>query len=1243
MRLFSFFVLFVLLVLVSVGLFGQAGTGTITGTVMDPSGAVVSGAAVEAKNTQTGIVYPGVSTDTGNYTVAQLPPGTYEVSVTFSGFKKYVHSNLVVQAAQVVREDPKLEVGATGESVVVTAEVSLLKTETGDVAHNITADNLRDLPILGIGGANSGSSGVRNPYNMAALIPGVDYAANTTMVVNGAPGNTQSMRIEGQNMTNHFVNFALQEFQPSADAIQEVAIQTSNYAPEYGTAGGGLFNITMKSGTNQFHGTGYDYFVNEDLNAAYPFTINSDGHKIRPRNRRNDYGGTLGGPVEIPKLYNGRDRTFFFFNWEEFLESSNFSPTLTLPTQAYRNGDFSAISPNGTCSLCAALGIPTGALAKDGAGNPVYANEIYDPLTRNAALGTATPFPNNVIPTNRLDPVSLRIQNLFPNPTTSSLINNGTGSFLSQRSTIIPSLKLDHTIGPKQKVSFYWSRTATDSQYSTPNGNADGLPAELTNARGTFFHYWATRLNYDYSITPTLLLHLGGGYSTIAAPDDAPYLTFNAQQQLGLSGFEQNRNFPYIAGMCAAVPGLFGPAAGQCAGTLGGMQPVGTANGIQGHPLPQEMPTFNANATWIRGSHTYKIGMEGYLQGDVERPYDAVLLTTGTNATALPLSGLNLSGQSIGFGYASFLLGDYNSIQQNAPADFHRGKQQWGLFVQDSWKVTRKLTLNYGLRWDYGTVQSETYGRAAVFGANAANPSAAGRLGGTIYGATCNCSFVNKYPYAIGPRLGAAYQVTPKTVIRGGWGFVYSFVPDFPFNPPLAGINQPGGINPYVSLGNGAGTIPQPVFPNFNAGVYPTLAGSTNSAPQILDPNAGRPPRQNQWSISVQREVSKDLVVEAAYIGNRGVWWPAGLGSGANLGLFGQISPATFAAYGLNPYTNAVDDAFLSNLVTSSAVIQKYGHPLLPYGGFNGTVLQALEAFPQFSTAGTAGAPPTVMNAPTGKTWYDALQLTGTKRFSHGLQFTAHYTYSKSLVNTREDFWNPASSSKTLQTTDQPNLFNMNIVYTMPKLLEGKSRLLSQVVRDWELGAFVQYGSGFPLTPPSVTNGALNPLTQVNGSTSYMLRDPTQPLYLKDINCGCINPYTDQVLNPKAWVNPANGSWGSNALYGDFRQARRPQENFNIGRNFRMGKEGQYNLQIRAEFVNIFNRTYLGVPSTVNPLAGVSRNQAGQITGGFGGINAVVPVNALPSSPSVSGGTCTSSNALCGLPRSGTLIARFSF
>jgi hypothetical protein len=1217
-------------------LYGQAGTGTITGTVTDQTGAVVANAAIEAKSAETGVVYPTQSTSTGNYTLTQLPVGAYEISVKVTGFKSYAHTMLRVQAAQTLREDVQLQVGGTGEQVTVTAEASLLKTESGDLAHNITTDSLQNLPILGIGGANSGSSGVRNPYNMTAMIPGVDYAANSVLIVNGAPSNSEAVRIEGQNMTNHFVSFALQEYQPSPDAIQEVAIQTSNYAPEFGTAGGGLLNITMKSGTNQYHGTGYDYFVNEDLNAAYPFTLDPAGNRFRPRNRRNDYGGTLGGPVNIPKLYKGEDRTFFFFNWEEFLESSNITFPQTLPNAAYRSGDFSAISPNGTCSLCGALGVPTGALpSRDAAGNPIFANTIYDPLTRNVATGTAFAFPGNIIPKNRLDPVSLKIQALFPTPTSTSLTQNGAGSNLSQRSTIIPALKVDHSIGSRNKISFYWSRTATDSQYSTPNGNADGLPDEISNARGTFFHYWVTRLNYDFTITPTLLLHLGGGYSTIAGFDDAPYLTFNAQQQLGLSGFLQNRNFPFISGMVAAT--------GSQA-SLGGMQNVGTALGIQGHPYPQEMPTFNANATWIKESHTFKMGFEGYLQGSVQNPFGAVLLPTGTNATALPLAGLNLAGQSIGFGYASFLLGDYNSITQNAPADYHLGKQQWGLFIQDSWKVTRKLTFNYGLRWDYGTVQTETYGRVGVLGGDVANPSAGNRLGATIYGATCHCSFADTYPWAFGPRVGVAYQITPKTVLRGGWGMVYSFVPDLNSGPPLSGINQPGGINPYVSLGTGA-AIPQPVFGTVDPGVYPTVPGSTNSSPDAIDLHAGRPPRQMQWSVGIQREVQRNLVVEASYVGNRGVWWT---GAGANLGLLEQVSPATFAAYGLNPSTNAADDAFLNNSVSSAPVVQKYGHALLPYAGFSGTVLQALEAYPQFSSSGGFFGPYSLMNAPTGKTYYDSLQATVTKRLSYGLQATGTFTWSKALVSTREDFWNPNSSTKTLQTTDQPFLANANIVYTVPKLFGSWSKALSWAVRDWQAGAFVQYGSGFPLTPPNVTNGGLNPLTGVNGGLplggpSYMLRVPGVPLYNKDLNCHCVNPYTDQVLNPAAWVNPANGQWGGNALYGDFRKGRRPLENFNIGRNFHIKERMSF--QIRAEFVNIFNRTYLGVPSTTNPLAPPSRNGAGQITGGFGTINATVPPhsNTIPSAPTSVNGSCTSSNALCGLPRTGTLIARFTF
>src|SRR5689334_13531257 len=316
----------------------QTGNGTITGVVSDPTGAVVANAAIEVKNVETGVVFRAVSTDTGNYTVPQLPVGSYELTTTVQGFKKYSRQNIMLAAAQVLRLDIPLEIGASTEAVTVSAESTLLKTETGDLAHNITLQQLQNLPILGIGGANAGSSGVRNPFNSTVMIPGVNYAANFVMIVNGAPSNSAAYRVEGLDNTNHTVSYALQENQPSADAIQEVAVQTSNYAAEFGQAGGGLFNITMKSGTNQYHGSVYDYFVNEDLNAAFPFSNDGTGHKVRPRNRRNDYGGTLGGPVYIPKVYDGHNRTFFFFNWEEYRESNGYAPNLTLPTSAYRGG-----------------------------------------------------------------------------------------------------------------------------------------------------------------------------------------------------------------------------------------------------------------------------------------------------------------------------------------------------------------------------------------------------------------------------------------------------------------------------------------------------------------------------------------------------------------------------------------------------------------------------------------------------------------------------------------------------------------------------------------------------------------------------------------------------------------------------------------------------------------------------------------------------------------------------------------
>ncbi|HWF11171.1 MAG TPA: carboxypeptidase regulatory-like domain-containing protein [Bryobacteraceae bacterium] len=1213
-------------ILIPVAAFSQAGTGVITGTVTDQTGASVAGAAVSVTNTDTGVAVSTVSTSTGAYTASNLAPASYSVAVTAAGFKKYIRSNLALAAAQTLRIDVPLEVGGVTDTVTVSAEASLLKTESGDVVQNITVEQLQDLPVLGIGGANAGSSGVRNPFNSTVLIPGVVYNPNFTMIVNGAVGNTAAYRVEGLDNTNHTVSYALQENQPSADAIQEVAIQTSNYAAEFGQAGGGLFNITMKSGGNGYHGSGYEYFVNEDLNAAFPFTIDADGNKVRPRNRRNDFGGTLGGPIWIPKVYNGRNKSFFFFSYEMFREASGFTPSATLPTTAYRNGDFSAISPNGGANFNPNLGVPSAPIGTDAAGQPIYANEIYDPTTRTTVggVGVALPFAGNVIPPSRITPFALGVQKLVPNTINAALTNNYTGNNLAARVTKLPSLKLDQSIGSNQKLAFYWSTTGTDAQYSTPNGNADGLPDVISTNRGTFIHALTERLNYDYTATPTLLLHLGAGYSRISFLDTSAYTNGGGKfdcSTINLVGCETSFNFPTIITSTTTSPAI---------SALGGMQQLGNST-AHTHTYT-ERPSFNANATWVHGNHTYKFGGETWIQGNIPAPPNGVSLTFGKNATAIPANLSLAGGQTTGFEYASFLLGDASVLTQYAPQDNRMGKIQLAFFAQDSWKVTRKLTLDYGLRWDYATAPREQYGRSADLGLTTPDPAAGGHLGAPVFEATCKCTFVQNYPYAYGPRLGAAYQLDSKTVIRGGWGFVYSFAPDINPSSSAQLTSTPAGINAFANV-SVAGSLPQPIWPNFDPGQSPLPNQITGfNGFSYVDPHASRPPRQDQYSIGIQREVSRDFVVEASYVGNRGVWWTG------PLGYVNQVDPSTYAKYGLNPYANPADAALLALPLSSAAVQAKVGN-FLPYAGFptGSTLYNALRPFPQFSTI-------TVTNSPTGKTWYDSLQMKATKRMSHGLQVNGAFTWSKALDNlARENFYDPSASSKSIQSTDQPFLLTVNVLYQTQNWF--KNRALSTATRDWQFGAFLQYGSGLPLTPPAAT------LDTANGLVSSEMFRTGAPLFLKDLNCGCINPYFDQVLNPAAWANPTKDTFGPGPTpvggpapiiglyYSDFRQARRPQENFNIGRNFRIGKaERPVILSIRAEFSNIFNRMQLGNPVTTNPTALPTKNGSGYYTGGYGVINETLAVGATPS---------YTQNGTVGMlyqqPRQGTIVARITF
>jgi hypothetical protein len=1197
------------LVLVLCGLaFAQSDRGSITGVISDPGGAVVPTAPIEARNTATGGVYQAVSTGTGNYTLSELPTGPYELSVTVAGFKKFIRQGLDLQVGQTLRIDATLEVGAPSESVTVTEAAPLLKTESGELSHNITSQRADELPVGQIGG-------IRNMLTVAQLLPGVVYSPGSVRL-NGAPTNTQNTRIEGQDATYGLGQILNSVTQPSVDAIQEYAVQTSNYAAEFGQAGGGVFNVTMRSGTNQFHGSGYEYFANEALNAYGSFT------HTRGRFRRNDYGFTAGGPAWIPKVYDGRNKTFFFFSWEDLPQSTLNTTTFnTVPTQAYRNGDFSAAE--------AAAG--NRVLSTDILGRPIVQNAIYDPATertenvngQNFVVRDA--FQGNRIPVSRFDPVAVKIQSLVPlpaGPNAGLLVNNGLYPFATDNRNFISSLKLDHLLSTRHKLSFFWSRTQSNSNYSPGapiGGGAEGLPQPISEASSTRFYGHRYTLNYDYTVTPTILLHLGGGYQDSGLTTFAQTTNYDPTKELGLKGPFQPYTFPNFFGMLSTA--------------YGGLKNLGEIIQGQQNTLMQK-PTAVAALTWVRGNHTYKFGAEMRLQG---YPNYNVLGTNGgytfsAAETGLPyLNTTTVAGSTIGFPYASFLLGQVDSANIRVPAVSRLGNQQWGAYAQDSWKVTRKFTLDYGLRYDYSTYQHEQYGRMADFSSTTPNPSAGGLPGAAIYEGSlpgrCNCSFAKNYPWAFGPRLGFAYQITPKTVARGGFGIIYNgtannniatrgVTSSNPFSSPSFG--QPAMVlNTGVPL-----TAAQIAWPNFSAGYYPLpgLAGP----PSYIDQNAGRPARQYEWSIGLQREIIRDLVVEATYVGNRGIWWPAGV-----LANYNANTPEQLKADGLD-INNAADRSILNAPLNSTAAGRFQNK--LPYPGFppTATVAQSLRPFPQFSS----GLTPTW--APIGNTWYDSLQVKATKRLSHGLDFTYSFTYQKSLNLGSEtdggggqvnDVFN-RSQNKVLSAADQKFANVIAVNYTLPRW--GRNKMLAYVVRDWQMGAILTYASGFPILSPGAQNNLNSMLfrtTTPGAVSSFANRVPGVPLFTQDLNCGCFDPNTTFVFNPKAWTDPAPGQFGTAApYYDDYRGRRRPQESVSLGRLFRITE--RTSLSIRAEFTNIFNRTVF--PSGT----GLSSTNALQ--------NQTRVNNSDPNSPAT-GGFGWLNTTLAGTPRQGQIVARFRF
>jgi hypothetical protein len=1206
----------VLIALGPVGLcFAQLDRGAISGMVTDPSGSVISEARITVTNTATGTQSSTVTTGSGAYTIPELAAGQYSVTVDASGFKKLIRNGITVSVGQTASVDLQLTVGQATASVTVTADAPLLQIDSPQNNVQVTTRDLNELPIniTGIGA-------VRDPMGFAALIPGTISGGWNDIHISGSPATTYRVFMDGLDDTSAVKGAISDEQQPSVESLGSESVMINDYNAQYGQSGGGIFNYTSKSGTNQLHGTLFTYLENEDLNAGQPFNYNPDGSKILPMQRQLDFGGSFGGPVVIPHLYNGHNKTFFFFAYEEYYNKQTLNQgTITVPTAAYRNGDLSSL-------LLGPIVDSNGAPVLDCLGRPMINGAIYNPATTRMATCTdgstkqvRDPFPNNYIGApNTWDPVAQKVLSYLPTPsgaTANQLTNNYPNLQPNNKYQYLTSIKIDHYIGEKWHFSGYYI-----AEYSNKDNAADGINGVAAQTRWNTTPAPQVYLNGNYTATPNLVFHSGLDFTRHAAMQNSSVQNFQAST-LGLN---TAANMP--GGAANTFPIFYGLTVNR--------QSV-PQMGINNAPFIDNNWYNTQSAIWVHGSHNFEVGWDFRHQlFGTHNDLSAGTYGFGPNETSLPSSqGQNLYGASLGDGFASFVLGqlDSASIGNDNIQWFHR--METGIYALDTWKATKKLTVNYGLRWDLEQMQQEQHQRETQFSPTVVNPSAGGLLGGTEYEGygqgRCNCSFEKFYPWMIQPRVGVSYQLNTKTVLHAATG-LYSgpqlFMNEENYSNQGFGFNQSFLTSPSygISAGQLSNGIPYTAAAltatNFDPGAYPNV-GQLNSPPPFIVPNNGRPPRFVQSTVSIEREIAKDTALKASYISNRGVW----LNSDGLTDTTNELTPAILLQkYGLD-VTNPNDFNLLTQPISSAAVAAR-GFAK-PYSTFpsGASLAQALRPFPQFGNIGD-------YYEHNGDWWYDALQITVTKRLSNGLSGGIGYSWSKNLGTISstgtytvampvQDPSAPPKSQKSYVAIDQPHMLNFYFNYEVPRFsFSGWKRVL---FTGWTADGIFHYQSGFPIQTPNSTST----LTSVTfGNAVWANRVPGQKLFLHSLNSHSGNPRTTFFLNPAAWANPALGHYAnSKPYYGDYRGPRQPSEQLGIGKVFPITERLRFS--IRADFFNVFNRwVYPNLQNTSNPFQTSQYGSDGSIANGFG---------YLGDSISGAGGNYA--------PRSGEIVARIVF
>ncbi len=840
--------LLVLLVWVA-PLTAQVDRGTITGMVMDPTGAVIPSVKVSAVNVETGVSTDTVTTETGAYTLANIPTGRYEIRITKPGFKAYRRSGLALAVAQTLRLDVALETGQVTESVTVRAEASLLKTETSQVYTTIQSRIVTDLPLSFAGG--------RSVENFAyALTPAVE-GNNWTSYIAGSAAFSKEVVIDGMSATAQ-IQGHVGETSPTMEAVEEFTVQTSGLSAEYGRSSGAVFNFALKSGANDPHGSAFYYLRNEALNAngwMNNWRLSQSPNDVRYKRARDRQflgGASAGGPVIIPKVYSGKNRTFVFGAFEHYTQeryqlSQDYNTTVPIPE--FLDGNFSRLLTNT-------------AAGKDALGREVPSGQIFDPATlrREGSKWVSDPFVGNIVPKARFSRVSSKVVDLFRKSyapmigdrltNNSTRLNYNTPWFHQTQLT----LKGDHAVSSNNKFSGSLIWTQRPRILADGGGVWDPLDptgGPFAKSRKQEVTGRAVRLSNNWTLTPSLVNTASFALNRYRNPSISTQMGKDWNKYLGLEGSTSATLFPEL-NFGSAVNGI-------------GITNVGyNSNGwYVGNTY-----ILSDSLMWVKSRHTLKAGGQFWKQ-QINSHSGIDTLSFGFSNATTGLPGESW-GNRVGFGFASFLLGAVDSASKSVPFDLYGRRNYVELYVQDDWKVSKKLTLNLGLRWEQAQPYHEKYGRWASFSPDVKN---------TQYNINGALEFLsgpggsferNKDWKEFSPRIGGAYRFTSKAVVRAGYGIFVS----------PAGINYWSGV-PYgfapgyrgTNTHSASGNVPRFNWDNGYKENYvpPTLNPNTLIWGMVaIDENALKPGYIHQYNISFQHSLTPNDLVEVTFMGNDG-------------------------------------------------------------------------------------------------------------------------------------------------------------------------------------------------------------------------------------------------------------------------------------------------------------------------------------------------------------------------------------